>query len=339
MRYKIWTSIAGAVGLLLLILDSKTAVFGAREALSLCLLTVIPTLFPFFLCSILLTSGLGGVRLSVLRPLGRFLRIPRGSEHMFLVGALGGYPTGAQSVTDGYCNGQLSKQEARRMLGFCSNAGPSFLFGIAGLCFTSPVCPWLLWLIHLVSALLTGFILPGGSQNTCRFSGGTTVTLPEALKRSLRITAQVCGWIIIFRVVLAFLQRWFLWMLAPQDQIFLHGVLELTIGCFSLTQLQCEGLRFILCAGFLAFGGLCVTMQTLSVTAPIGLGMYLPGKFLQTLISLFLAGFIQEFVFSGELQFYPGLSFYLILPIIGGIFLFFLYKREKSSSIWKLNRV
>ena len=339
MGQKIWTSIAGAVGMLLLILDTKTAFNGAREALDLCLRTVIPSLFPFFVFSTLLTAGLTGMNLRILKPLGTILRIPKGSEPIFLVGALGGYPTGAQAVADGYCSGQITKQDAGRMLGFCSNAGPSFLFGIAGLCFTSPERPWVLWGIHLLSALLTGILLPGGSKNVTILRGKNSVTIPEALKRSLRITAQVCGWIVIFRVLLSFLQRWFLWLFPPIHQILIHGFLELTIGCLSLVLVESEGLRFILCAGFLAFGGLCITMQTLSVTAPVGMGMYLPGKLLQLLISLLLAAVYQQFFFSGDANCHVNPVFYLLLVTIGGVLLLFLKKREKSCSNYALNRV
>lgn len=339
MGRKIWTSIAGAVGMLLLILDTKTAFTGAREALDLCLRTVIPSLFPFFVFSILLTSGLTGMNLRILKPLGSLLRIPKGSEPIFLVGALGGYPTGAQAIADGFSNGQIAKQDARRMLGFCSNAGPSFLFGIAGLCFTSPERSWILWGIHLLSALLTGMLLPGGTRNAITLSRKNAVTLPEALKRSLRITAQVCGWIVIFRVVLAFLQRWFLWLIPPIHQILIHGFLELTIGCLSLVLVESEGLRFILCAGFLAFGGLCITMQTLSVTARVGMGMYLPGKLMQMLISVLLAAAYQQFAFSGDALYHVNLQFYLSLLGIAGILLLFLKKWEKRCSNYALNRV
>ena len=325
--------------MLMLILDTKTAFNGAKDAIELCLRTVIPSLFPFFVFSTLLTSGLTGMNLKILKPLGGLLRIPKGSEPIFLVGALGGYPTGAQAVADGFLSGQITKQDARRMLGFCSNAGPSFLFGIAGLCFTSPERSWVLWGIHLLSALLTGILLPGGSKNVTILRGKNSVTIPEALKRSLRITAQVCGWIIIFRVLLAFLQRWFLWYFPPIHQILTHGFLELTIGCLSLVLLDSEGLRFILCAGFLAFGGLCITMQTLSVAAPIGMGMYLPGKFLQMLISLLLAAVYQQITFSGDALYHVNVQFYLSLLAIVGILLLFLKKREKSCSNYALHRV
>ena len=47
--------------MLALILDGRTAIDGARQGIELCLRTVIPSLFPFFVLSILLTSSLLGM--------------------------------------------------------------------------------------------------------------------------------------------------------------------------------------------------------------------------------------------------------------------------------------
>ena len=47
--------------MLALILDSKTALLGAQSGLDLCVRTVIPSLFPFFVISILLTAPFGGM--------------------------------------------------------------------------------------------------------------------------------------------------------------------------------------------------------------------------------------------------------------------------------------
>ena len=48
---------AAALGMLVLILDSKTALAGAREGIDLCIRTVIPSLFPFFLFFVYIIIG------------------------------------------------------------------------------------------------------------------------------------------------------------------------------------------------------------------------------------------------------------------------------------------
>ena len=319
-RNRTW--ILAAMGMLLLILDTKTAIIGAEDAIFYCLLTVIPSLFPFFMLSILLTSSISGRSISFLRPLSRMMRIPKGSESLFLIGLLGGYPTGAQAIADSYQRGGLTKQQSRRMMGFCSNAGPAFLFGMIGPCFQNRIIPWVLWGIHILSAILTGALLPGGTKTQIMPHENKSVSINAAFNRSLRTMANVCGWIVLFRVIIAFMQRWILWLFPEIAQYGIMGILELANGCSFLPQIKNESIRFLLSGGILSFGGLCVAMQTASVSAPIGLGMYLPGKCLQTLLSLWLAALAQILLFQSNFT----LFLYLSFPI-GFIFVINLKKR------------
>ena len=104
--------------------------------------------------------------------------------------------------------------------------------------------------------------------------------------------ATVCGWVVLFRVLLAFLKRWFFWILPAAVQVAVTGILELSNGCCELLAVTDVSDRFCICSGILAFGGLCVTMQTVSVTAGLSLKPYFWGKLLQTLFSLALAALI-----------------------------------------------
>ena len=71
--------IAGAfLGILLLILDGRTALLGAQAGIALCLKTIVPALFPFFVLSILLTNALTDINLPLLSFLCGLLRIPKG---------------------------------------------------------------------------------------------------------------------------------------------------------------------------------------------------------------------------------------------------------------------
>lgn len=339
MKLRLRTGILASIGLLILILDTKTALSGAREGIHLCVMTVIPSLFPFFLLSSLLTSALAGTRTKILEPVCRLLRVPKGSESVLLIGALGGYPMGAQAVAQAYTSGVLKKDDARRMLGFCSHAGPAFIFGITAAAFTNPVSAWLLWGIHLFSAFMVGILLPGGSGNSTTIYRGKVLTLPEALEQSVAALTRVCGWIILFRIVLAFANRWFLWLLPTQAQIVVNGLMELTIGSTSLSYIANEGLRFVICAGILSFGGLCVALQTMSVTQSLGLGMYLPGKLLQGCISLLLAMITQFCLFPQVTGITIRVGFAVILVILVLAILLLRRKREKSSSNFIFVRV
>lgn len=332
-RRLIYGVLAGA-GMLVLILDSQTALQGATEAITMCIATVIPSLFPFFVLSNLLTDSLIGVQSPWLRPLGRFLGVPQGTEGIFITGLLGGYPTGAQAAHRAWKNGSISQTDAVRMLSFCSNAGPAFLFGIVSRKFPDKWMVWLLWGIHIVSAVAVAVVVPHAREDmtsSCRCR--KPVSLTGAVKSSITVCGWVCGWIVFFRVMIFFCQRWFLWLFPEAVQVAFYGLLELMGGCCALDNVENLGLRFVMASGMVSFGGICVAMQTASVTGTLGMRNYWKGKFEQCCISAWGAYFVQRFLFPAGMR--------LIVPnvsIIAGALLlvftiFMSRKRQKESSI------
>lgn len=298
MFNRITRSIFPAVGVLLLILDSRTALAGAQSAVELCFSSVIPTLFPFLVMSAMLTSSINESNLRLLRPMNRLLGIPNGTEGIFLTGILGGYPTGAQAVYQSWKSGQLSRADAKRMLTFCSNAGPAFIFGILGTKFTYGWVPWLLWGVHILSAVFIAIIVPKNKSLGGRTSSSKPICLTQSLKMAVITMGYICGWIVIFRIVLSFMDRWVLWLLPVEARVTVYGLLELANGCCSADLITSEGFRFILCSVMLSFGGCCVAMQTASVTGELGNGDYLKGKALQAVISFIISTVIQLLVFT-----------------------------------------
>lgn len=288
MKNKPYAGIGAALGMLVLILDSKTALQGAQTGIDLCLRTVIPSLFPFFLLSIVLTSSFLGSSLPWLRPMGKLCGIPTGAESILISAFLGGYPVGAQAIATAYRSGQLSKADAERMLSFCNNAGPAFLFGMVASMFPERGMAWLLWGIHIASAILVALLMPGISAEAVKMAGQSGISLSQALQRAIGVMATVCGWVVLFRVVIAFLERWVLWLLPMAAQVAVTGLLELSNGCCELWKIADVHTRLLVCSAILSFGGLCVTMQTVSVTSGISLRRYFLGKGIQTLISLLL---------------------------------------------------
>ena len=140
MRKQIKTiyGICISIAMLIIILNGRFSANSVQSSIELCIQTVIPALFPFFILSCILNSCFIGQRFVFLDPIRKFCRIPSGTESILLVGLLAGYPVGAQLITDAYQQGALSKENAHRMLGFCSNAGPAFLFGMLATAFSKP---------------------------------------------------------------------------------------------------------------------------------------------------------------------------------------------------------
>lgn len=273
--------------MLVLILDSRTALLGAQAGTTLCLKTVVPSLFPFFVLSGLVVGSWGAdFRLPGLLS-GLFPGMTDRMPALVLPAFLGGYPVGAQAVHHAWRGGTLSKEEAQRLLAFSSNAGPAFLFGMVGRFLPRTWMVWLAWAIHILGALFAAHCLsvPSRSEDTQAISKG----LGDPVREGVKTMALVCGWIVLFRTLIAFLDRWVLWCVPPTVRVLVIGLLELSNGCLELPRISDVAVRFLVCTCLLAAGGLCVTVQTASVTRGLSLRYYFLGKALQILVS-FLFG-------------------------------------------------
>ena len=299
-KKRIISAIVASLAMLVIILDSKTALFSAQQGLQLCIKSVIPSLFPFFVLSGIISSSLIGQKSKIFSYLGKLCKVPNGAESLLAVGLLSGYPVGAQLVTQAYKDGNLSSDAARRMLGFCSNAGPAFIFGIIAPMFENPCISWTLWGIHIMGALAAGWILPGNVHGAIPLKTAVPSSISFQLRKSIQNIATVCGWVVLFRIILGFSNRWFLWIFPTDIQILFSGILELSNGCFLLQNASCEGARFLLAGFMISLGGLCVMMQTVSVTQGIGLGLYFPGKVVQTTLTVLCFYLLQPILFEKQ---------------------------------------
>ena len=342
MRHKstIGTSFISLLFLFALIIDTKTAVNGAKSAINLCISAVIPSLFPFLIVSSLVSSIINYLPAGILRPIGKLMRLPKGTEGLFLLGILGGYPIGAQAISKAHSQKALNTISAQRMLGFCNNAGPAFIFGIVGSLFANSIAVWAIWLIHITSCIVVGAVLPGRADRNHHPAQTTKITIAQSVENSVKVMGIICGWIVIFRVILSYLQRWFLWLLPEEFRIWTIGITELANGIFDLYAITSPGQRFIIASGILGFGGICVAMQTVSVTKGLGTGYYFPGKVLQSAISIILAYFTQHFLFKGSELCQVHVPFFIVVLSVLVITLIAVFKRDrKNSSIYEFYHV
>ena len=313
------SAFVAVLGITALILDAKTAAIGAQEGITLCLKTVIPSIFPFIVLSSVICSCLLGSNIALLQPITKLCGIPKGAESLFILGCLGGYPVGAKCVSDAYQKGCINKDAAGRMLAFCNNAGPAFIFGMAGQLFARRIIPWLIWLIQILSAIMVGIVIPKKQSSEVQIVNGEPITLVQALGQSIKIMGNICAWIVIFRVLIALLTNWFLVGIPELPQAVIIGTLELANGFVFLQQIGSEPLRFLLCNTILSFGGLCVTMQTAAVSSELDIQQYFPGKALQAVFSIGLS-LLTIWIFIGKLQYFAFLLFAGVLVVLICVF-------------------
>lgn len=285
-----------------LLWQNETASAAVRQGLMLCARSVIPSLFPFF---VVVSFAVGCGFFAVLRRLG----LPVGAA-VFLVGIVGGYPVGARTVGELYRGGGLARERAETLLTFCNNAGPSFIFAIAGVgVFGSQKIGLALYGIHILSALAAGGLLGGlrSAQNAAKPAGsdmktarcdmkpagnrtklaGNGTGLPALFVSCVGSAAaamvNICAFVIFFLVVMALVRQ--AWPGLPPLAL---GLLEVTGG---ITSLEASPAGFCMAAALLGWGGVSVHCQTAAVLEDTGLSLrrYLLAKALQAVISALFA--------------------------------------------------
>ena len=288
-------------GVLLWFLWDTTAIRSAvTEALILCAGSVIPAMFPFLVVSSLLIAlGLGDALAPALAGvMSRLFHLPGSAGSALLLGLTGGYPIGAKTAADLYRSGQLTRAETQRLLTFCNNANPAFFLSVLGAgVFDSVRVGLYLWLIHLLSALLSGWFLcrkhTFGRFHSPPIRNGTlepfSVLWVSAVGSALQGILSICAFVVIFYVLTRPLAS-----LPGIVGIAATGVLEL----FSLIpRLSGDASSLILVSALSGWGGLSVLCQTASMLAgtDLSISSCIKGKALQGLLSALLAGLLAWF--------------------------------------------
>ena len=291
--------------MLALAVCSKRTIPAAKEALWLCAQNIIPSLFPFFVLSnMLIKTGFSTIAGRFLSPFMRTVFNVRGEGGVaFFIGIISGYPTGAKIVYDLYKKGELEKSEAERLLPYCNNSGPLFIIGAVGAGMLGSVDAGIfLYVIHIISAILTGFILRFYKKTELKERILCTKedkrlsafkAFPQSIKDSINSILAVCGFVVFFAAVMA-----------PFSAIFQEsylgsiskGILEVTVGIKEIAK-SCEFLKTIpIISGLLGFGGVSVMVQVMGIVKEANLSIkpYIFGKIHQGIISAFICSFVLK---------------------------------------------
>ena len=256
----------------------------AREGVTLCLQTVLPSLFPFFVLSSLLVQSdvprlLSRALAGVMYPL---FGVSGAGASVLILGLLGGYPVGARTVAELYGRGEITREEAEQLLAFCNNSGPGFFLGVCGTAvFGSARAGMYLYLIHVGAALVTGILL--------RRDLGLPRRKAVSLQSSFAAVGSVSAFVIFFMVLLRLLSLVpALAALPPLPRAALFGFMEMTNGVNALPATRAG---FVLCAAIMNWGGLSVQAQTRALLAGSALSARrcVIGKAVQALVGVPLA--------------------------------------------------
>lgn len=281
---------------LTMILFPKISVESAGNAVKMCGEIIIPSLFPFFVCSgILIRSGIAQ-RLSVFaKPIMRPLfKISENGAPAFVLGILSGYPLGAQTACALYRRGDLTKSETERLLGFCNNSGPLFILSAVGSAMYKSVhAGIILYSAHLAAALSVGIIFRFiGKEKTMPVRNAQaplesfSAVFPKAVSSAADSMITVCCSVIFFSTAAGIVSEFL-----PADgtlNAILAGITELTSGTKAISVLPLPLTeRLVMSAFTIGFAGFCVHLQVIAVCAEAELDLkpYFFGKLLHAVFS------------------------------------------------------
>ncbi len=260
------------------------------EALSFCVATLIPSLFPFAIAGeILVLSGFGALCGKLFG--NRFMR-GRGVS-AFLLGALCGFPIGGKTAIAFFENGELEKNEAELLCAVSNNAGAGFVIaGIGSAMWKNTAFGVTLYIVQLISALASAYALRplfkrGEGARSIRsdkkekytafsFSYVISLAVPNAVNSMLKI----CGFVVFFELILSSVT---FYGVSPVTRAVISVFLEITAGVTSLTSLTIAPANeiFAKLGTFFAvgFGGLSVHAQLASFAEKSGISMRKYGLF------------------------------------------------------------
>ena len=307
-----------------LLIFSKSNLSAAKTGLVLLVNSVVPTLFPFFVATELLshtnfTYYLGRLLNKFMKPI---FNVSGEGSFAFIMGIISGYPIGAKIAVNFRQNNICSKEECERLLSFTNNSGPLFIIGAVGVSmFGNSTIGFLLLITHLLAAITVGiifrfwkskanyFLIKNNSytesKNNISLSNLGEI-IGNSIYSSINTILLIGGFVVLFSVIISiFKTSQLLYVLSncikplfnllniPTEFCsgFISGILELTNGLNIITNIHVKkiSINIILASFLLGLGGLSVLLQVWSVISKTDLSIkpYILGKFLQACISAF----------------------------------------------------
>lgn len=276
----------------MIIIFPQNATSYALSGLDICYNVIIPSLFPFFVCSgLLISSGVAKVLAKISGPIMRpVFNVGGPGASALVLGILGGYPLGAVTACQLYDSGYLSKTETERLLAFCNNSGPLFILGAVGCAlYSNATVGVVLYVSHIISTLLVGFLFRfykknkhvapeyAINQNEDSFSQ----VFSRVLANSVNSILTVCGAVVFFGVVSGIVTDHL--PLNEGIKAVIHAILEFSGGTVAISESDYHiTLKLTLSAICVGFSGVCVHLQVASHTARYQLSLvpYVLGKIL-----------------------------------------------------------
>jgi len=319
-----------------IVIFSKSNLSSAKSGLVLWANSIVPTLFPFFVATELLSHTnfayyLGKILNRFMKPI---FNVCGEGCFAFIMGIISGYPIGAKIAANFRENDICSKEECERLLSFTNNSGPLFIIGTVGVSmFGNSTIGFLLLITHLLASISVGIVFRFWKSNIKSTSCSNNAyenskdnislsnlgrVIGESISNSINTILMIGGFVVLFSVIISILQTsqildvlsncirpLFRLFNIPAEFAtgFFSGILELTNGLNIICNIPAKKLSInIIVASFLlGLGGISILLQVWSTIAKTDLSIkpYILGKFLHACLSA-----VYTFIFLNIFPFF-----------------------------------
>ena len=323
-----------------LVIFSSSNLSAAKNGLVLWANSIVPSLFPFFVATELLSHTnfayyLGNVINRFMKPI---FNVRGEGSFAFIMGIISGYPIGAKIAANFREKNICSKEECERLLSFTNNSGPLFILGTVGISmFGNSTIGFLLLITHLLASVTVGFLFRfwkhkvkyTSLKNLSYVDSKDNISLSNlggiignSISSSINTILLIGGFVVLFSVIISIMQTsqllnilsncfsylFKLLNIPPEfSSGIISGILELTNGLNIICNIPCKQLsiNIIVSSFLLGLGGISILLQVWSTIAKTDLSIkpYIIGKLLHACFSAFYTFiFLQNFtVFNFDL--------------------------------------
>ncbi len=275
-------SVGALILSLLFYLRPEAVTEGVTDALYVCAMRVIPSVFPFSVLSSFFIRAGGADRIDSLlsRPFYSVFGLSRGASALFC-GLFFGFPLGAMCIGSLFSSGRINRREASRLLTFCSCTSPAYpVFAVGRSMFGSITAGVTVFAVPALVSVFTGMILnllrplrnpytplPMDQKHRVRLADTVTASVSDAS----RVMVTVCGAVVFFSTlgkvtadsVCALTD-------SPFPSLIISAVFEFASGCAASANAYAAGYiglsdALAICTFAVGFSGLSVICQTASV--------------------------------------------------------------------------
>lgn len=279
---------------ILIVLLPSVSAKGAAEGILICGQVIIPSLFPFTVCILMIIKSGILNKFNFLTPITNKIFHINGYQFcLFILSFLGGFPIGAKLLNEGIKTKSITPKNAGIMLNYCINGGPAFIISAigSGIIGSQKVGVILLAsqiISSLIIAVFCGFFIKENNEKPSPLNTPKSITenFVSSVADASSSILSVCGYIILFSTIGAFIT--YLQQFLPYLK-YVSVILEVTNAAIKIKNV-------FLIAFSLGFASLCIWFQVFAIgkNIKINLKTFVFFRILQGLLTTFLTAVLLK---------------------------------------------